>query len=120
MMQNPSSMQIAPDLMKKRLLLNRLYDTGVSNVPLPSVERPLEKMASARPFSAKMGKKQREPSSPMKKKLLEINSTFNVNENYLVNHPGNITNVLTHDQSVSYINRDSSILFDQATGRSRQ
>lgn len=83
-------MGIAPDQMKKRLLLNRLYDTGVSNVPLPSVERPLEKLASARPYSAKMGKKQRDASSPMKKKLSDINSSFNVNENYLTNHPGNV------------------------------
>ena len=66
---NPSQASIGPDLMKKRLLLNRLYDTGISNVPLPSVERPLEKSASARPYSAKMGKKQKDPSSPMKKKL---------------------------------------------------
>ena len=95
-----------PDILKKRLLMNRLYDTGISNVPLPSVERPLEKMASSRPYSAKMGKKQREANSPMKKKLIELNSSFNVNESYLTNHPGNITNVLTHDQSVSYINRD--------------
>ena len=97
---------LQPDILKKRLLMNRLYDTGISNVPLPSVERPLEKMASSRPYSAKMGKKQREANSPMKKKLIELNSSFNVNESYLTNHPGNITNVLTHDQSVSYINRD--------------
>jgi len=100
--------------------LNRLYDTGVSNVPLPSVERPLEKMASTRPYSAKMGKKQREPSSPMKKKLMELNSSFNVNENYLTNHPGNITSALTHDQSISYLNRVPSMLFEGATERSRQ
>ena len=50
-------LNLAPDQMKKHILMNRLYDTGVSNVPLPSVERPLEKMASTRPYSAKMGKK---------------------------------------------------------------
>ena len=66
---NPSTISVAPDLMKKRMLLNRLYDTGVSNVPLPSVERPLEKLASTRPYSAKMGKKQKDISSPMKRKL---------------------------------------------------
>ena len=60
---------MAPDPMKKRLLMNRLYDTGVSNIPLPSVERPLEKNVSARPYSAKMGKKNREASSPVKRKL---------------------------------------------------
>lgn len=94
---NPSALGMAPDMLKKRLLLNRLYDTGISNVPLPSVERPLEKMASTRPYSAKMGKKQKEPSSPMKKKLQEISGSFNVNENYLTNHPGNFSNQLTHD-----------------------
>jgi hypothetical protein len=51
---------MAPDPLKKRLLMNRLYDTGVSNIPLPSVERPLEKNASTRPYSAKMGKKIKE------------------------------------------------------------
>jgi hypothetical protein len=91
--------------MKKRMLMNRLYDTGVSNVPLPSVERPLEKMASTRPYSAKMGKKQKEMSSPMRKKLLELNSGFNVNESYLTNHPGNVAvGVLKHDASISYLN----------------
>lgn len=83
--------------MKKRLLLSRLYDTGISNVPLPSVERPLEKLASTRPYSAKMGKKQKEATSPMKKKLLDLTSSFNVNESYLTNHPGNMTNMLAHD-----------------------
>ncbi len=51
------------------MLMNRLYDTGVSNVPLPSVERPLEKKASARPYSAKMGKKVKDVTSPVKKRL---------------------------------------------------
>lgn len=87
----------APDQLKKRMLLNRLYDTGISNVPLPSVERPLEKLASTRPYSAKMGKKARDPSSPMKKKLQEITGSFNVNETYLTSQPGNFTNLLTHD-----------------------
>lgn len=77
--------------------MNRLYDTGVSNIPLPSVERPLEKRASARPYSAKMGKKQKDPSSPVKKRLQEMNNSFNVNETYLTNHPGNFTNILTND-----------------------
>jgi hypothetical protein len=60
---------MAPDPIKKKMLLNRLYDTGVSNIPLPSVERPLEKNASARPYSAKMGKKIKDVSSPMKRRL---------------------------------------------------
>jgi hypothetical protein len=78
-------MNIAPDQLKKRLLMNRLYDTGISNVPLPSVDRPLEKMASTRPYSAKMGKKLRNANSPTKKRLQDINSSFTVNETYLTN-----------------------------------
>ena len=66
---NPSLLNTGPDLLKKRLLMNRLYDTGVSNVPLPSVERPLEKLASTRPYSAKMGKKSRDTGSPTKRAL---------------------------------------------------
>jgi len=83
--------------MKKRILMNRLYDTGVSNVPLPSVERPLEKLASTRPYSAKMGKKQRDANSITKRKLQDLNSSFTVNETYLTNQPGNFTSLLTHD-----------------------
>ena len=105
---NPSLLNIAPDQVKKRLLMNRLYDTGVSNIPLPSVERPLEKKASARPYSAKMGKKQKDPTSPMKKKLQDLNNSFNVNETYLTNHPGNFTNIMTNDQSISMLQRDHS------------
>jgi len=62
-------MNFAPDPVKKKLLMNRLYDTGVSNIPLPSVERPLEKNASTRPYSAKMGKKNKDPASPVKRRL---------------------------------------------------
>ncbi len=92
-------LNLAPEQLKKRLLLNRLYDTGISNVPLPSVERPLEKLASTRPYSAKMGKKSRDAHSPAKRKLQELNSSFAVNETYLTNQPGNFTSLLTHDHS---------------------
>jgi hypothetical protein len=99
--QNPSNLNIAPDQLKKRLLMNRLYDTGVSNVPLPSVERPLEKLASTRPYSAKMGKKSRDGNgSPAKKLLQDIKNSYLVNESYLTNHPGNFTNLLTNDNSI--------------------
>jgi hypothetical protein len=82
---------VAPDHIKRQLLLSRLYDTGVSNMPLPSVERPLEKKASARPYSAKMGKRVKEPTSPMKRKLADLSSHMTVNETYLSNHPGNFS-----------------------------
>jgi hypothetical protein len=89
--------------------MNRLYDTGVSNVPLPSVERPLEKLASTRPYSAKMGKKSRDAGSPAKKMLQELNNSFTVNETYLTSHPGNFTQLLSHDQSVNYLSRPQNI-----------
>lgn len=76
-------MNLAPDPVKKRMLMNRLYDTGVSNVPLPSVERPLEKKASARPYSAKMGKRANRPQSQVKKKIQDINNSFAINQSYL-------------------------------------
>lgn len=118
-------MNVAPDNMKKRILLNRLYDTGVSNVPLPSVERPLEKLASTRPYSAKMGKKARDANSPTKKKLQDLNSSFTVNETYLTNQPGNFTSLLTNDYSGHHIPRDSqggaaeNSLYGLGVGRSR-
>lgn len=98
--------------------MNRLYDTGVSNIPLPSVERPLEKNASTRPYSAKMGKKNKEVSSPAKKRLQELNNSFSVNETYLTNHPGNFTNIMSNDQSYTYLNRDTSFVdpFPQSRG----
>ena len=107
---NPSLLNIAPDNVKKRLLMNRLYDTGVSNIPLPSVERPLEKKASVRPYSAKMGKKVIEPTNNRRRMLQECNNSFTVNETYLTNHPGNFTNILTNDQSFSYLHKDHSFV----------
>ena len=79
------------------MLLNRLYDSGISNIPLPSVERPLEKMATNRPYSAKMGKKFKDAATPMKRKLQELTNSFDVNETYLTNHPGNISNLLSNN-----------------------
>jgi len=77
---NQNLISIAPDPMKKRMLMNRLYDSGISNVPLPSVERPLEKSAAMRPYSAKMGKKQGRPASAAKRKLQEINNSYMINQ----------------------------------------
>jgi hypothetical protein len=43
-----------PDPRKKDELKRRLYDSGISNIPMPSVKRPAEEFISSRPFSAKM------------------------------------------------------------------
>lgn len=59
---NGGGIKVGADHIKKRILINRLYDKGLSNVALPSVERPLEKLASARPYSAKMTKNKKETS----------------------------------------------------------
>ena len=32
----------------------RLYDSGISNIPMPSVKRPIEEKISSKPFSARM------------------------------------------------------------------
>ena len=45
---------IVADRAKKNELKRRLYDSGISNVPMPSVKRPIEENMSARPFSARM------------------------------------------------------------------
>jgi hypothetical protein len=40
--------------MKRKQLQSRLYDSGISNIPMPSVKRPIEDKISAKPFSARM------------------------------------------------------------------
>lgn len=84
---------------RKHVLMSRLYDTGVSNMPLPSVERPLEKKASTRPFSAKMGKKSNVQNSVVKKRLHDLSNKFTINETYLTNHPGNLANYVSGCQN---------------------
>jgi hypothetical protein len=42
------------DKAKKNELKRRLYDSGISNVAMPSVKRPIEENISGRPFSARM------------------------------------------------------------------
>jgi len=54
-----SSVQIdlnnfVPDFSKSNALKSRLYDSGISNNPMPSVKRPIEENISTKPFSAKM------------------------------------------------------------------
>jgi hypothetical protein len=43
-----------PDPSKRNDLKNRLYDKGISNVPMPSVKRPIEENIATKPYSAKM------------------------------------------------------------------
>jgi len=43
-----------PDWSKNNALKARLYDSGISNNPMPSVKRPIEENISTKPFSAKM------------------------------------------------------------------
>ena len=43
-----------PDASKRNDLKRRLYDSGISNIPMPSVKRPIEENLSSRPYSAKM------------------------------------------------------------------
>lgn len=43
-----------PDYGKIGQLRSRLYDSGISNNPMPSVKRPIEEHISTKPFSAKM------------------------------------------------------------------
>ena len=43
-----------PDWSKSNALKARLYDSGISNNPMPSVKRPIEENISTKPFSAKM------------------------------------------------------------------
>lgn len=43
-----------PDPAKRSELKKRLYDSGISNVPMPSVKRPIEDQISSTPYSAKM------------------------------------------------------------------
>jgi hypothetical protein len=42
------------DKAKRNELKRRLYDNGISNIPMPSVKRPIEENLSSRPFSARM------------------------------------------------------------------
>jgi len=43
-----------PDPNKRNELKRRLYDSGISNIPMPSVKRPIEENIASKPYSAKM------------------------------------------------------------------
>jgi len=73
-----------PDMNKKYELKRRQYDTGVSNVPLPSVKRPIEEHISSKPYSAKMNPNKIQSQSPLKKKIDSITKNIysHIQENY--------------------------------------
>jgi len=50
-------------------LKKRLYDSGISNVPMPSVKRPIEDMISSTPYSAKMNPNKIQSLSLVKNKI---------------------------------------------------
>jgi len=58
-----------PDPSKKNDLKRRLYDSGISNIPMPSVDREIEKNISSKPYSAKMNPNKIQSLSPLKKKI---------------------------------------------------
>ncbi len=73
-----------PDRTKKNDLKRRLYDSGISNIPMPSVKRPIEENISSRPFSARMNSSKIQSLSPLKKKIQDMNNKFlnNLNDSY--------------------------------------
>lgn len=74
-----------PDPSKSNDLKRRLYDSGISNIPMPSVKRPIEDHISSRPYSAKMNPSKMQSTSPLKKKIEEWNTNIlsNLNESYI-------------------------------------
>jgi hypothetical protein len=58
-----------PDPTKKNDLKKRLYDSGISNIPMPSVKRPLEQNISSKPYSAKMNPNKIQSLSKVKNKI---------------------------------------------------
>jgi len=73
-----------PDPSKRNDLKRRLYDSGISNVPMPSVKRPIEENISSRPYSAKMNPNKIQSLSPLKKKIDTITKNIysNLQDSY--------------------------------------
>lgn len=73
-----------PDMRKANELQRRLYDSGISHIPMPSVKRPIEDNISSRPFSARMNSSKIQSLSPLKKKIQDLNTQIisNLNESY--------------------------------------
>jgi len=61
-----------PDPSKKNDLKKRLYDSGISNIPMPSVKREIEENISSRPFSAKMNPNKIQSLSKVKNNIDNI------------------------------------------------
>lgn len=57
------------DPAKRNELKKRLYDSGISNIPMPSVKRPLEQNISSKPYSAKMNPNKIQSLSKVKNKI---------------------------------------------------
>jgi hypothetical protein len=73
-----------PDPMKRNDLKRRLYDSGISNIPMPSVKRPIEEQISTRPYSAKMNPQQIQNLSPVKSKIDHVTKNIysNLQDSY--------------------------------------
>lgn len=89
------------DKAKRNELKRRLYDSGISNVPMPSVKRPIEENMASRPFSARMNSNKYlsiqiysktktyiyyriQSLSPLKKMVQDLNTQIirNMNDSY--------------------------------------
>jgi hypothetical protein len=60
------------DPSKRNDLKKRLYDSGISNIPMPSVKRPIEENISSRPYSAKMNPNKIQSLSKVKNNIDNI------------------------------------------------
>jgi hypothetical protein len=65
-----------PDANKRHELKKRLYDSGISNIPMPSVKRPIEEHISSKPYSAKMNPSKIQNTSPLKKDIEKLNKNI--------------------------------------------
>jgi hypothetical protein len=65
-----------PDPSKASELKRRLYDSGISNIPMPSVKRPIEENISPNPYSAKMNPSKIQNTSDLKKGIEKLNKNI--------------------------------------------
>lgn len=65
-----------PDPNRRQELKRRLYDSGISNIPMPSVKRPIEENISSKPYSAKMNPSKIQNTSPLKKGIEKLNKNI--------------------------------------------
>jgi len=73
-----------PDPNKSNILRSRLYDSGISNIPMPSVKRPIEDKISAKQLSVKMNSSKIQSLSPLKQKIQDLNKGIidHLNDSY--------------------------------------